>query len=109
MPDSSSGPTSKNWVIAVVHGLGTPEPGETREAVCKGIQGVKRDFAPEAGPETSSRDPTFPHQWTFAADAPKVVGLDPRTLDRTAATRVPPHLVSHTQPGSTTPGVLHCG
>ena len=65
--------TNKNWAIAIVHGLGTPEPGETREAVCKGIQEIKRDFAPDEvlGKSNDCRT-AFSHDWAVGEGRAKV-------------------------------------
>lgn len=35
-----------DWAVAVVHGVGTPEPGQTLDAVCEAIGCVKQDFDP---------------------------------------------------------------
>ena len=39
-------PRSRNWAVAVVHGVGTPREGETAQAVCRAIRGAKPDFQP---------------------------------------------------------------
>jgi hypothetical protein len=73
MSDPFSGPASKNWAIAIVHGLGTPEPGETRKAVCDGIRQVKSDFAPDEVSGKSNQDAAeFAQQWKFAGGRAKV-------------------------------------
>lgn len=65
-------PANHNWVVAVVHGVGTQLEGETSQAVCRAIRSVSPDFRMadaradvpnEANPVVHGR--TAAQSWTF--------------------------------------------
>src|SRR5262245_41522981 len=61
--------SNKNWGIVVVHGLGTPDPGETKDAVCAGIRGIVPEFAPAQSsnaPVLDKRASVAAQDWAFA-------------------------------------------
>ena len=61
---------TNTWAIAVVHGVGTPHPGETLTELCKGISRVRPDFLPVPSDieHTSASDGTKLTTRSFTTD-----------------------------------------
>ncbi len=75
MAEGISTRENKDWAIAIVHGIGTPEPGDTRKNLCDAIQLVKKDFQrveePGASPKPDEVPPPM-QTWRFAGGQARV-------------------------------------
>ncbi|MEO0619844.1 MAG: hypothetical protein AAFZ01_11280 [Pseudomonadota bacterium] len=71
---TSDDQVKENWAVVVVHGVGLPEPGATRDAVCDAIARVKRDVrdAPSTAKKAENESNASPNARHLSIDGHNV-------------------------------------